>query len=156
MTDRTPAGLRCGAMRIRTLAVAAALTLAAATPAHAVRANAATFTGVGVFGGLGLSPTSLGTQPVAVNGTLTLTGTQGVVASYGCALGGTDTGTLAASVGSLLGTCGPVTFVCTYTRAGVHEAIACAGPDVAAFLCAFSPVAVLPTTAFTLTCLGAS
>lgn len=146
---------------VRSLFVGAAIAmpvmLIAASPASAQTADVAVIEGAGTISpGLGAVPEA---QSVHFEGTATVVGTDGVLASYSCEFDGTDlAGSVAEGVGTVHGTCGPIALdLCVFIRvAGVVLVICPDGViEVGAAVCVFEPDDLLPTTSYTLICAAA-
>lgn len=149
-------------MRSRYRSLCAAVTLAlplvmsAATPASAAGANTVVISGSGTISpGLTHVPAD---QWVTFTGTATVTGTNGVLATYSCSFGGNVfDATVVAGLGYVSGSCGPIDFTnCQWLHQFGHASIVCVDTRVtlAQLECVFSPTNVLPATQYSVLCAG--
>lgn len=140
-------------------AIAMPLVMVGTSPAAAANVDVAVITGSGTISpGLSVVPVP---QSISFSGSATVVGTHGVLTTYGCSFSGSDiNGSIAAGVGTVSGSCGPISFdTCVFVRVLDVVQVVCAGasasgPTVkgASAECVFQPNNTLPTTSYTLTC----
>lgn len=135
-------------------AVAAAVAVSTAAPAHALTTRVYVFQGAGTISpGVGITPTA---HSVTFSGYETELGTIPVLGlPFPCEFSGTEIGDIAEAVGAISGSCGPATYTdVIYVRTGVElTAVAVGSTSVAThFDCVFRPLDTLPTTLYTLFC----
>ena len=121
------------------------------------RADAAVINGSGSINpGLSEIPAA---QSISFTGTATVVGTEGVLATYGCSFSGTDlAGSVAEGVGTVAGSCGPISFTtCVFLRIAAEVQVVCAELPVTigGAVCVFTPTTTNPVTTYDLICAAA-